>query len=137
MRWIVFILLLLGALFSLTVFVSAGHSRLWHPFAADAKPVIELMTGPNANLIPRVLGSVSGLFFLAAIVGLFWKALPVSWWPMLVYAAVTTSVLLCLLYFGVWILTPLFLNVILVWGVHTKRWLAVCTKPNDTTRLHP
>ncbi len=83
MRWTVFILLLLGALFSLTALVpaSAGNAGLLWPFAADSKPIVGLvgkLSGPSGHGVAPFLAGVAGVFFLATAVGLFWKTVPID-----------------------------------------------------------
>ncbi len=146
MRWVVFILLLLGALFSLTAFAPAavGKAGLLWPFAADSKPIVGFVGGlpkESGSVVTPFLAGVAGLFFLAAVVGLFWKAIPIRWWPALVIVAAAASLLLYVLYFGVWMLAPILVNAVLLWGVLTKRWTAealrVRTRQGDPAHIHP
>ncbi len=146
MRWAIFILLLLGTLFSLTVFApaAAGKAGLLWPFAADTQPIVEFVGGPPGqpgSVVTPILAGVAAVFFLTAVVGLFWKAIPIDWWPVIVMVAATGSLLLYVLYFGVWMLAPILVDAVLVWGVLTKRWTAealpVRTLPGDSARIHP
>lgn len=129
MRWVVFILLLLGTLFCLSSFAPAPFGKagwLW-PFAADSKPIVDFvggLPGQSGNITTSFLAGVAVLFFLAAIVGLFWEAVPTNWWFVFVIVAVIMSLLLYVSYFGVRMITPILVNVILLWGVLTKRWSA-------------
>jgi len=87
-RWVVFILLLLGALYSLTAFApaAAGKAGLLWPFAADSKPIVDFvdgLPGQSGSVVIPFLAGVAGLFFLTAVVGLFWKSAPIRWWPAL------------------------------------------------------
>jgi len=146
MRWIVFILLLLGALFCLTAFApaAAGKAGLLWPFAADSKPIVSFvggLPGQASSIVTTFFAGVAGVFFLAAVTGLFWKAIPTRMWPTLVIVAVATSMLLYVLYFGVWMLAPILADTILLWGVLSKRWTAE-TLParalrDDSIRIHP
>src|SRR5262247_723539 len=93
MRWVVFVLLLLGALFSLTAFApaTAGKAGLLRPFAADSKPIVGFvggLPGQASGIVTSFLAGVAGVFFLAAVAGLFWKTVPTRWWPALVIVAV-------------------------------------------------
>lgn len=146
MRWLVFILLLLGALFSLTAFTPAapGKAGLLWPFAADSRPIVGFvggLPGQSSSVVTPFLAGVAGVFFLAAVVGLFWRTVPIRWWPMLVTVAAATSLLLYILYFGVRMLVPILVDAILSWGVLTKRWTAetlpVRTRQADAAPIHP
>src|SRR6266540_397808 len=111
MRWVIFLLLLLGVLFCLTAFApaTAGKAGLLWPFAADSKLIVSFvggLPGHSGSVVTPFLASVAGLFFLAGVVGLFWKAIPTNWWPVLVIVAAAAALLLYLLYFGVWMLAP-------------------------------
>jgi len=145
-RWVVFILLLLGALFCLTAFApaAAGKAGLLWPFAADSKPIVDFaggLPGQSGSVLTPFLAGVAGVFFLAAVAGLFWKTVPTRWWPMLVIVAVTTSMLLYVLYFGVWMVAPILADTILLWGILTKRWTAdslpARTLRRASFRIHP
>jgi len=146
MRWVVFLLLLLGALYSLTAFApaTAGKAGMLWPFAADSKPIVGFvggLPGQASSIVTTFLAGVAGVFFLAAVTGLFWKAIPTRMWPTLVIVAVATSMLLYVLYFGVWMLAPILADTILLWGVLSKRWTAE-TLParalrDDSIRIHP
>src|SRR4030095_14967964 len=122
MRWVVFMLLLLGILFCLSYFApaTAGKAGLFWPFAADSKPIVDCF----GSVTTAFLAGVAGLFFLAAIVGLFWEAVPANWWFVFVVVAVITSLLLYVSYFGVRMIAPVLADVVLLWGVLTKRWSA-------------
>ena len=146
MRWVVFLLLLLGALYSLTAFApaTAGKAGMLWPFAADSKPIVGFvggLPGQASSIVTTFLAGVAGVFFLAAVTGLFWKAIPTRMWPTLVIVAVAMSMLLYVLYFGVWMLAPILADTILLWGVLSKRWTAE-TLParalrDDSIRIHP
>ena len=87
------------------------------------------------------LAGVAVVFFLAAVVGLFWKTVPIQWWPTLVILATTASLLLHVLFIGVWSVAPILVDVLLLSGVLTKRWTAE-TLParrleGKSTRIHP
>ena len=129
MRWVVFILLLLGTLFCLSYFApaTAGNAGLFWPFAADSKPIVDFvggLPGQSGNVTTSFLAGVAGLFFLAAIVGLFWEAVPTNRWPVFVIVAGITSLLLYVSYFGLRMIAPVLVDIILLWGVLTKRWSA-------------
>ena len=146
MRWMIFILLLLGVLFSLSAFTpaTAGNAGLLWPFAVDSKPIVGFLgelPGQSSNVATPFLAGVATLFFLAALVGLFWEAVPTKLWPALVITAVVVSLLLYVLYFGVWMIAPILVDVALLWGVLSQRWTAETLParalPSDAARIHP
>ena len=122
MRWLVFILLLLGALFCLSYFVPATAEKaglLW-PFATDSKPIFDFVS----SFSPAILAGIADLFFLTAIVGLFSEGIPTNWWPVFVIVATIASLLLYTLYFGDRMIVPVLVDVVLLWGVLSQRWSA-------------
>jgi protein-S-isoprenylcysteine O-methyltransferase Ste14 len=128
-RWVVFILLLLGALFSLTAFApaAAGKAALLWPFAADSRPIISFvggLPGQSGSVVTSFLAGVAGAVFVTAAVGLFWKAISIWAWTALVVIAAITSFLLYASYFGSWMIAPILVDAALLWGVLTKRWSA-------------
>lgn len=146
MRWVVFILLLLGTLSSLSPFAPApaGKAGLLWPIAADSKPIISLAGWLPEQYVPIVtlfLAGVAGLFFLVAAAGLFWEGVPTRWWRALVIVAVATSLLLYFSYFQVQMIGSILVDVILLWGVLTNRWTAGVTRmrrlQNSSADIHP
>ena len=47
---------------------------------------------------------------------------PAHWWLPLVVVAAVASLLLYVLYFGVWALLPMALDAVLLWGVLARHW---------------
>lgn len=129
MRWLIFLLLVEGFLFNLSAFdpATAGQAGWLWPFAADSKPIVSLaggLPGQPGSVVAPFLAGAACLFFLAALVGLFWQALPTNWWPVLVILAVIASLLLYVLFFATQMTVPILVDVVLIWGVLTKRWSA-------------
>jgi hypothetical protein len=127
MRYLVLVLLILSAHFALTPFAPAPKAWIGWPFAIDSKPWLGFIGGlPSqpGSLVTTFLAGLAGLGFLAAAVGLFWQAIPTAWWPVLVIGAAVSSALVFVLYFGVWALVPLALDVILILGVTWLNWSA-------------
>ncbi len=127
MRIIVIILLVLAAHFSLTPFApaKAGHAIFYWPFAADTQPLLGFVGGlPNqsGSVLSPALAGIAGLCFLAAILGLFGVIVPTQWWPALVVAGAIASALLYILYFGLFSVIPIVIDVILLWGVFVQNW---------------
>lgn len=127
MRYLVLVLLLLGAQFSLTAFAPAPDGKAWMlwPFSSASRPRLRfaggLPTEPGSILVPLLAG-VSGLSFLVAALGLFWQGVPEGWWVVLVLVASSGSALLHLLYLGRWAILPLAVDGVLLWGVLLQGW---------------
>jgi hypothetical protein len=128
MRYIVLALLLVSAHFALTPFAPgpAGTAKIYWPFAADSKPWLGFAGGlpAQSGIITAFLAGLAGLGFLAAALGLFWNGIPSTWWPVLVIVAAAASILLYVLYFGVWAILPLLLDAVLLLGVFFRHWSA-------------
>jgi protein-S-isoprenylcysteine O-methyltransferase Ste14 len=146
MRWLVLIFLLLGALFASTFFfpAPAGEAELFRPFTTDSQPLVGFAGGqPGASDIglTSLLAAVAVCGFFAAVIGLFWKAIPAAWWPSMVMVAIVASLLLYLCYFSVWMIAPILVNGVLLWGVLTKYWsadiLPARSQPADAPPIHP
>src|SRR5262245_40146007 len=71
---------------------------------------------------PLLLAGIAGLCFLAAASSLLGWWLPAEWWPPLVIVASVASLLLFVVYFGVWAIPPIVADVILLWAVFAKSW---------------
>jgi hypothetical protein len=123
--WIlVFVLLLLGAHFSLTANVPAEAGKAWvlWPFAADSQPVVALFGTSNTPM--QLLSVIAGVAFVAAALALMGWIIPSTWWMPLVLVAVAASSVLFLLYVGPWALIPIAINAVLLWGVLVQHWSA-------------
>jgi hypothetical protein len=129
MQIVVLILLVLAAHFSLTPFAPAksGKAAFYWPFASDTRPVIAFvgrLPNQSGGLITPVLAAVAGLCFAGAVLGILGIVVPASWWPILVVVAAVASILLYVLYFGVFALLPLAIDAVLLWGVLFQGWTA-------------
>jgi protein-S-isoprenylcysteine O-methyltransferase Ste14 len=91
--------------------------------------------------VSALLAGAAGAFFLAAIVGLFWEAVPTSWWSAFVIVGAAASLLLHALFFGALLIIPLLVDVILLGGVLTKSWsadvLRMRTLQQAAARINP
>lgn len=125
MRIIVLVLLLLGAQFSATVFApAAGKAWLLWPFGEDSKSWLSIVGGmkQSASPLTLVVAGVATLCFLATAFGLFGIVVPVDWWRPLALVAVVASILLHVLFFGIWAVVPIAVDVVLLWGVLLQNW---------------
>lgn len=127
MRIIVLVLLLLGAQFSATVFAPAEAGKAWllWPFAEDSKAwlgMVGRLPKQGGSVVAPLLGGIATLCFLAAALGLFGIIVPADWWRPLVLIAVVASALLHILFFGIWALAPIAVDVVLLWGLLLQNW---------------
>ncbi|HBY96736.1 MAG: hypothetical protein M5U01_37725 [Ardenticatenaceae bacterium] len=130
MRFVVIVLLILGAHFSLTPFAPAAAGKGWAlwPFATDSKPWLSGVGGlpqqPGSALTPALAG-VAGLGFLVAALSLFRLVIPADWWSPLVLVSTVASLLLYALYFGPWALLPMAIDAVLLWGMLVQNWSVI------------
>lgn len=127
MKYLVLVLLILAAHFSLTPFAPApsGQARFYWPFAAEARSWLPFTGGlPNqsGSILTPLLAGLAGLAFLAAAASLLGWAVPSSWFRTLLVVAVSASALLFTLYFGPYAILPLALDVVLMWGILSQEW---------------
>jgi len=127
MRYVVTVLLLVGAHFSLTAFAPAAEGKRWAgwPFGVDSKSVLSVLGGlpRQGGAITALLAGVAGLGFLAAVVGLlFGVIVPADYWRALVTVSAAASILLYALYFGPLSLLPIALDVVILWGAWSRGW---------------
>ncbi len=126
--WIVvLVLLLLGAQFSFTAFAPAQAGKAWllWPFAADSRPWLGFMGGlpqQGGSVVTPILAGIAGLCFLGATASLLGWFVPPDWWRPLVLVAIATSLVLFILYFGIWAIAPIIVDVALLWGVLVQNW---------------
>jgi hypothetical protein len=79
----------------------------------------------SGSVLTPILAGISGLGFLAAVLGLFGVVIPANWWTPLVLVAVVASVLLHVLYLGRWALLPIVVDAVLLWGVLVQHWTMI------------
>ena len=131
MKFLLPLLLLFAAHFSLTAFAPAEKAWIGWPFAANSKPWLGFIGGlPSqpGSIVTPVLAGLAGLGFLAAAVGLFWSGIPANLLPALVTGAAAASGLLYILYIGPWAVLPLLLDALLVWGVLGWQWTSAALR---------
>ena len=127
MRWLILILLLVSAHFSLTPFAPAneGKAILYWPFAVDSRSWLGFVGGlpaQSGSPLTPIIAGLAGLGFIAAIVGLFWTGFPPNWWRVVVIASAALSILLYILFFGKWAILPIVLDLVLLWGILFQEW---------------
>ena len=124
---IVLILLLLGAQFSFSAFAPAGAGKAWllWPFTSDSRSWLGVVGGlpqQGSSVVTPFLAGIAGLCFLAAAASLVGWWVPADWWRPLVIVASIASLLLFVVYFGVWAIPPIVVDVILLWAVFAQNW---------------
>lgn len=121
MRWIVALLLLLGAHFALTALIPGPKALIYWPFGAGTEPTLPLSPG-LARTATQLLAVVGGLGFLLALLALFHIAVPAEWFAALVVTGAAASALLYMLYLGLYAIAPLAISALLVYGVLRLGW---------------
>jgi hypothetical protein len=130
MRWLLVVLFVVAAHFSLIPFAPASTGKAWilWPFSADSKSWLGFVGGLPAQsgsaLVPIIAG-LAGLGFIAAVVGLFWTGFPAVWWRLVVIASAILSILLYALFFGRWSVLPLVLDLAILWGMMLQHWSVI------------
>lgn len=129
MRKIIVILLLLGAHLNLTAIVPllpgdppppwwVGGRLLW-PFAIETNTLIP--AGDLLNTITPILGISAAICFLLATAALFRWVVPEKWFRSLILAGVVFSIMLQAVWFTIWAVLPLLVDIILVWAVFGRQ----------------
>lgn len=128
MKILVIFLLLLVAHFNATPFApaSAGAAKFYWPFAADSKSWLAAIGGLPASggIVTSLLAGVATLGFVASLLALFGWLVPAHWFTSLLIAAAVASILLYILYFGVFSILPIALDFLLLWGILAQGWSA-------------
>lgn len=129
MRYLILALLLVSAHFALTPFAPgpAGTSKIYWPFALDSRSWLGFIGGlpAQSGLLTAFLAGLAGLGFLISAIGLFWNITPPVWWPFIIIISALSSISLYVLYFGIWALIPLALDLALLFGVLFQHWTVV------------
>jgi hypothetical protein len=128
MKFVFALLLILGAHFNLTPFAPAEAGKAWvgWPFAADSKPWLSIIGGlpqQSGSMVTTILAGAAGLAFIMALMSLFGWLVPAEWLRVCVVIAAGASMLLYVLYFGIWSLIPIAINVLLLWSAFTRQGL--------------
>ena len=128
MRIRMLVLLLLGAHLNLSALVplQAGQvpppwwvgGRLIWPFAVETLTL--LPPGDALNTLTPIVAIVSAVCFLLAASALLRWAVPGAWFPWLIVAAASLSIVLQTIWFSGWALLPLLVNAVLLWAIFGK-----------------
>ena len=129
MRKIIVILLLLGAHLNLTAIVPllpgdppppwwVGGRLLW-PFAIETNTIIP--AGDLLNTITPILGITAAICFLLATAALFRWIVTEKWFRSIIIVGVVLSIMLQAIWFTVWAVLPLLVDIILVWAVFGRQ----------------
>ncbi|HKO17380.1 MAG TPA: isoprenylcysteine carboxylmethyltransferase family protein, partial [Acidobacteriaceae bacterium] len=146
MRWLIFLLLLHGALFCASALApaAAGHAGLLWPFAVDTRPIIggpSLGFGAHAALPVLLLAGLALLAFLASLAGLFWRSMPASRCSLLVAIAIGASLPLYVGFADRWMIVPMAVDGVLLWGVVAGRWTSAMLRMREiqamAAPMHP
>ena len=127
MRFIILLLLLLAAHFSLTPFAPAPTAKasFYWPFAVDSKSwftALGSLPQQLGSVFTPVLAGLAGLGFLMAVWCLFGWVVPANWWLPTIVVASAASIGLYVLYFGLWSFLPIAIDGVLLWGVFVQQW---------------
>src|SRR6266542_3797369 len=116
---IVLVLLLLGAQLNLTAIVplKAGDppppwwvgGRLLWPFAVETHTL--LPPGDALNTLTPILAIASAIVFLMAAAALLRWVVPAKWFQWLIVAGAALSIVLQVIWFSVWAVLPLLVDV--------------------------
>lgn len=118
MRILVVVLLVVGAHFSLTALIPGPKALFYWPFGPESKPIVEF----GAGLPTKLLSIVAGVCLLAAAAALFGLIIPEAWFVPLVVVGSIASILLYVLYLGVYSIIPVAIDAILLWGMLAQQW---------------
>lgn len=126
MRWLVVILLLLGAVFCVSALDPAtGSAGLLWPFSASSRPVLGIAAdhvGSWGSALRPGLAAVACLAFFGAAAGVFLRWMSINAWNALVIAAIASSATLYGLFADRWMIVPGLVDVALLWGATARRW---------------
>lgn len=125
MRYLLIVLLLLGAHFSLTALVPGQKAWLGWPFAVNSQPALAgggALTQPLSQTMTPLLALISSAAFLTAVLSLIGWLIPAEWFGLLVIIGAGSSILLFLLHVSVLALLPIGLDLLLLWGVLALHW---------------
>lgn len=123
MKIILTILLFLGTHFNLTANVPA-ESKAWFlwPFDKSSKPVLSFLQNNTGTTLTQLLSIISAISFIALLFCLYGKFVPSNWWPYLLIASTSSSILLFLIHFGVYAIIPLLIDLVILYGYFSKIW---------------
>jgi hypothetical protein len=125
MKWLINILIIFSAHFSLTSFAPAKDGKwfLW-PFGQDSFPIYSFIGGLPAQsngMITTILSGIAGLSFVLSLMARFGWLFPAAWIAPLLIIASICSIILFIIYFNVWAVLPIVIDLAILWLVITKK----------------
>jgi protein-S-isoprenylcysteine O-methyltransferase Ste14 len=142
MRWFVFLLLLLGAVFSLSFLfpAPAGQAGLLWPFAQDSRSILGTES-PLLQSVWSLLAGLSAICFLLAAAAFFTRSISPSLWLAAALLAAAASLLLHLGYLSARTIAPVLVDAALLAGILIGRWrldsLRLPAERAVTAHIHP
>lgn len=127
MRWLVLVLILVGAAFTIgySIPASTAPGVLSSSVAIDAPTLLtsqSFLPQPAIRLVLYLLAGIALLAFAIALVGFFWQGISEQWWERSVGLGAACLLILSVLHLSFAALIPIAVCVILLWGVLTHRW---------------
>lgn len=125
MKWLINILIILAAHFSLTPFAPAKDGKwfLW-PFGQDSHPIFSFIGGLPAQsngMITAILSGIAGLGFVLSLLARFGWLVPTAWITPALIIASACSIVLFIVYFNIWAILPIVVDLAILWLILTKK----------------
>lgn len=76
-----------------------------------------LIRGDTLNALTPILSITSAILFLLAAVALLRRVVPAGWFIPLILAGAMLSIVLQVIWFSVWAIFPLLVDIVLLWAV--------------------
>lgn len=123
LRYVVVLILVIAALFNLTVFFPAPEAWPLQPFGVETTSWLGfgLMEAPG-SLVAPLLGGLGALAFVAAALSLVGFLFPQHWFGGLVVGGALCTLLLFGLFLNVMGLLPIVLSLFMLYGVLSRNW---------------
>ena len=123
LRKVVLLILIIAALFNLTVFFPAPEAWPLQPFGVETTSWLGFgLSEAPGSLIAPLLGGIAALGFIAAALSLFGFIFPRHWFGGLVVGAALSSLLLFSLFLNVMGLLPIVLSLFMLYGIFSRNW---------------
>lgn len=131
MRYLIIVLLLSGAHFSLIALVPAPRAWWGWPFGLESPSALAgvgQLPSPVNQRVTSLLALAAGFAFLAAVLALLGWLVPAELFGILVVMGAGSSSLLYALHVSTLAWLPIGLNLVLLWGVLGLHWTAAMLK---------